>query len=70
MKKISILAIACLAISFASCKKNYTCTCTDATGGETKKFTKITKTQAMNNCQTVAHTEAGTTSNETCILNH
>jgi hypothetical protein len=28
MKKITILAVAALAISFASCKKSYTCACT------------------------------------------
>jgi hypothetical protein len=28
MKKLTLLAIACLAISFASCKKDYVCQCT------------------------------------------
>ena len=31
MKKITILAVAALAISFASCKKDRTCTCTYTT---------------------------------------
>ena len=70
MKKIAIITIGVLALSLASCKKNWTCTCKDATGGEVKKFTKINKRQAMANCQTVAHTEAGTTSNETCTLSN
>lgn len=37
MKKITILAVALLAISFASCKKEYTCACTTTlsyTGGK------------------------------------
>ncbi len=29
MKKLTILAVAALAISFASCKKDRVCTCTD-----------------------------------------
>ncbi len=68
MKSIIIIAAGFLTLSLTSCKKDWTCTCKDATGGEVKKFKKITKTQAMANCQTVAHTEAGTTSNETCTL--
>ncbi len=68
MKKITILSIALVALSFASCKKDWTCTCTDATGGEVKKFSKITKSQALSNCQSKSVTESGTTSNETCTL--
>lgn len=30
MKKITLFAIAAVAISFASCKKDYTCTCTSS----------------------------------------
>lgn len=69
MKKITVLSIALVAIAFASCKKDYTCTCTDATGGEVKKFTKITKKQALSNCQSKTVTESGSTSTETCNLN-
>lgn len=68
MKKITLLSIALLAISFASCKKNYTCTCTDATGGEVKKFTKVTKRQALSNCQSKTVTDAGGSESETCTL--
>ena len=68
MKKLAILSIAIMALSFASCKKDRTCTCKDATGGEVKKFKKVTKRQAESNCQTEAYTEAGSTSNETCTL--
>ena len=59
MKKITILAVAALAISFASCKKDRTCTCTDSTtttvttssgsttttsnGGDSRTFSKVSK---------------------------
>lgn len=68
MKKITILAIAFVAISFASCKKDYSCTCTDATGGEVKKFKKVTKKQALANCQSKTVTDVSGSSTETCTL--
>ena len=68
MKKIVILSIALMALSFASCKKDYTCTCTDATGGEVKKFKKVTKKQALSNCQSKTVTDPSGTSSETCSL--
>ncbi len=68
MKKITILSIALVALSFASCKKDWTCKCTDATGGEMKKFSKVTKQQATSNCQSKTVVESGSTSNETCTL--
>ena len=55
MKKITILAVAALAISFASCKKDRTCTCTmtpvsysvngtsGTVSGSTTTVSKITK---------------------------
>ncbi len=68
MKKIAILSIALVALSFASCKKDYTCTCKDATGGEVKKFKKITKKQALSNCQTETNTNTYGSQTETCSL--
>ncbi|MGZ3862982.1 MAG: hypothetical protein ACXVPN_05285 [Bacteroidia bacterium] len=70
MKKISILAFALVAISFASCKKDYTCTCTDATGGEVRKFSKVTKRAALAHCQTATTTRSGGggPQTETCTL--
>ncbi len=68
MKKITLLSIALLALSFASCKKDWKCSCKDATGGEVKTFKKVTKNQALSNCQSKTVTEAGTVSNETCTL--
>lgn len=57
-----------MALLFASCKKDWTCTCTDSTGGEVRKFTKVTKRQALSNCQSKTVTEGGSTESETCTL--
>ena len=68
MKKIILIPVALIAISFASCKKDYTCTCKDSTGGEVRKFSKVTKNQAHANCQTKTFTDANGSSTETCTL--
>ena len=68
MKKIILIAISFTTICFTSCKKDRTCTCSDATGSEVRKYTKVTKSQAEADCQTVTHTEAGVSSTENCTL--
>ena len=73
MKKITLLSIAIVTLSFASCKKDYTCTCKDATGGEVKTFTKVSKKQALANCQSRTFTDttpgsSNTAQAETCTL--
>ena len=56
MKKLTILAVAALAISFASCKKDRTCTCTYTQTGSSSAntqvttFTKVSKKAAAANC--------------------
>lgn len=52
MKKITVLAIAALAISFASCKKEYKCECTWNDDGTTAgSYTiKDTKKKAETAC--------------------
>ena len=52
MKKVlGIAAIALFAFSFASCKKDYTCTCTDSTGTVTKvTYEKVKKADAEEAC--------------------
>ena len=55
MKKLTILAVAALAISFASCKKDRTCTCTitptsGITATETTVMYKVKKHDARQNC--------------------
>ena len=49
MKKLSILSIAFLAISFASCKKDYTCTCSNS-GATVTKIVGVSKKTAKENC--------------------
>jgi len=79
MKKITLLAATLVAITFASCKKDRTCTCTttsvytDPTGTttdvETDKtvITKVSKGTARVNClstkQTFSYTYFGVTTN-------
>lgn len=72
MKKITLLAIAAVAISFASCKKDYTCTCT-STGSTTASVTKligVSKKAAQANCVSYTETSSGSTgvSDRTCTL--
>lgn len=43
MKKITLLAVAFVAVSFASCKKDRTCVCTDNTGGTAYVATTVVK---------------------------
>ena len=77
MKKITIIAIAFAAISFASCKKDRTCTCT--TSGPSGTYTEATtyydvkKADARENCigyQSTYTSPAGTSVNDkiTCEL--
>jgi hypothetical protein len=63
MKKLSILSIAFLAISFASCKKDYTCTCSDS-GTTVTKIVGVSKKTAKANC--VSTTSYGYT--RTCVI--
>ena len=52
MKKIApIVAVVVLAATFTSCKKNYSCDCTDAQGNVTKNdLGKQKKTDAKEAC--------------------
>lgn len=56
MKKISIIAIAALAMSFASCKKDYTCKCTNTpTGGTSSSYSVILKGVSKGTAKTACH---------------
>jgi hypothetical protein len=76
MKKISILSIAFLAISIASCKKERTCTCsTISAPGSTASektivFKKISKRDAKAACMSLKVTPDGQqdTDTRTCTL--
>lgn len=73
MKKLTILAVAALAISFASCKKDYTCECTSSGGGATATASttiKDTKKKAEDACTARASTTSvgGSQVTSTCKI--
>ncbi len=52
MKYLTILLVASLALLLASCKKNYTCNCTDAQGNVTEvTVLHDTKSSASSTCK-------------------
>jgi len=70
MKKLTILSIAVVALSLASCKKDYTCTCTTS-GSSTASVTKIldvNKKQAQANCVSGTTTAGSYSGSQTCTL--
>jgi len=78
MKKITLLAVAALAISFTSCKKDRTCTCTNISSNgntttETITIKEESKKTAKDFCykSTNVSTSGSTTSNSSsdCKLN-
>lgn len=69
MKKTSLLMFAVVALSFASCKKDYTCTCTSTAAGlSASASTTIndTKKKAKDACTAKATSAAGVTT--TCEI--
>ena len=71
MKKITIIAVAALAISFASCKKARTCTCTEPNGNKSvTSMDKVSSNDANASCPKTSESKAGTTSGgvTTCVL--
>jgi hypothetical protein len=70
MKKLIYIPCALLALSFASCKKDYTCTCT-STGSTTASVTTIVevdKAAAQANCVSTSQTDNTGTYVVTCEL--
>ncbi len=61
MKKLSLLAIVALGVSFASCKKDYTCTCSysPGSGSATIKIKAASKGAAQANCVSGTRTSTG-----------
>jgi hypothetical protein len=55
MKKLSAVVLAVLAVTFTSCKKNYTCQCTFTTNGSvyatTSDIIHDTKSKAKTECE-------------------
>ncbi len=71
MKKVFLFAAVISAFSFASCKKDHTCTCIDSTAGSTADVTtypKSTKAAARANCLSYTSTNSGVTTTTTCTL--
>ena len=65
MNKITLFAIALVSVSFASCKKDYTCSCTKT--GETEPyytttFNNTTKSTAQASCTKIQY------SNDVCVI--
>ncbi len=46
MKKVALLAVVAFAMTFTSCKKSYTCTCTIAGQTTTATYEKVSKDEA------------------------
>lgn len=65
MKKTTILSIALVTVGLASCKKDYTCTCTSS-GSNVRKIIGVSKKTAQANC--VSYTVGSQT--ETCTLSN
>lgn len=77
MKKITILSIALVGLAFASCKKDYTCTCvyTYPGGGSSTDVTKIkgvSKKAATANCASgtsvYSYSGGSSSSTQSCTL--
>ena len=77
MKKITLFAVALLAISFASCKKDYTCSCvttsSSSSGTATSTSTTTihaTKSNAQKSCDagTVAGSNSGQSFSTACAI--
>lgn len=58
MKKITLLTVALVAIAFASCKKDYTCTCSSTYLSSTS--TTITKIKGVSKKAAEANCASGT----------
>jgi hypothetical protein len=76
MKKLTILSVAFLALSLASCKKDYTCTCsnTSTVAGSTTTtsettFVKAKKGDAKRACVKKTYTSGSATLTRDCKLN-
>ena len=68
MKKVLLLVAVLSAMSFASCKKDYTCTCTFPNGGGSGSVTiHDTKKKATSTCNGDVTTINGVSS--TCSIN-
>ena len=70
MKKIVLFIAVVSAFSFASCKKDRTCTCVDSPGGNTtvRTYTKVEKSSARAACLSATEVVNNVTYTRTCTL--
>ncbi len=73
MKKITLIAVAAISMSvFASCKKDYTCTCKVTSGGTTMEvaqtYPKTSKSTAKTACDSYKSTVAMAGATAECSL--
>ena len=71
MKKLVLSIAVVSAFSFASCKKDHTCTCIDSTAGSIATvdvYPKSSKAAARANCLSYTQTYSGVTVTTTCTL--
>ncbi len=74
-KTLLTLAAGAFLLSFASCKKDYTCTCTISSGGQnfgtsTISIENSSKGDAKDKCpESTTVTSAGVSATQTCDLN-
>jgi len=61
MKKITMVAAVALAISFASCKKERSCTCTYSNSGSSNTYTEIKTYDKVSKKTAAADCTSGTT---------
>ena len=68
MKKIFLFIAVVSAFSFASCKKDRTCTCTTGSATEVYTITQARKSDAKKECISSSKTNGGVTVTTTCTL--
>jgi len=64
MKKITLLSLAVLALSLASCKKDRTCICTYSNAGSSNTETQITTYKNVTSKSALATCSSGTSYNQ------
>ena len=68
MKKIFLFVAVVSAFSFASCKKDRVCTCTEDGYTSVVTYTKARKGDARSQCLSYSWVDAGVTKTRTCSL--
>lgn len=71
MKKVLLFVAIATAASFASCKKDHTCSCTTtgSTTADVTTYPSSTKKAAQSHCLSSTQTYSGVVVTKTCTLN-